>query len=67
MHLLTRKKHFGQVNPSYYDLVVMDIRMPGLNGLQLLDGAYDSKESFRYLFHNQIESLNDFDPDPQFV
>src|SRR5207248_4292447 len=27
--------HFAQSNPEYYNLVIMDIRMPNLNGLQL--------------------------------
>ena len=28
-------KRFAEMNPSHYDLVIMDIRMPKLNGLQL--------------------------------
>ncbi|MGC2599372.1 MAG: response regulator, partial [Nitrososphaeraceae archaeon] len=28
-------RHFAEIDPSYYGLVLLDIRMPKLNGLQL--------------------------------
>ena len=28
-------RHFSRIDPSHYDLVIMDILMPNLNGIQL--------------------------------
>ena len=42
-------RHFAQVNPSYYNLVIMDIRMPHLNGFSLQSHEGDNSLSEYYL------------------
>ena len=48
-------QHFAQVNPSYYDLVVMDIRMPGLNGLQLYYRIKAMNPDIKVLFISALD------------
>ena len=48
-------QHFAQVNPSYYDLVVMDIRMPGLNGLQLYYRIKAMNPDIKVLFVSALD------------
>jgi two-component system, OmpR family, response regulator ChvI len=49
-------KHFAQVNPSHYDLAVMDIRMPGLNGLQLYYRLKAMNMSIKVLFVSALDA-----------
>ena len=49
-------QHFAQVNPSYYDLVVMDIRMPGLNGLQLYYRIKAMNPNIKVLFVSALDA-----------
>jgi two-component system, OmpR family, response regulator ChvI len=49
-------KHFAQVNPSHYDLAVMDIRMPGLNGLQLYYRLKAMNMSIKVLFLSALDA-----------
>jgi two-component system, OmpR family, response regulator ChvI len=49
-------QNFAKVNPSYYDLVVMDIRMPGLNGLQLYYRIKAMNPDIKVLFVSALDA-----------
>ena len=36
-HSTIRKKHLSNYKPSYYDLVILDIKMPKMDGFKLYD------------------------------
>ena len=44
-------EHFSRTNPSFYDLIISDIRMPEINGLEL----YLSLKAIKILFASAIE------------
>ena len=49
-------QHFAQINSSYYDLVIMDIRMPGLNGLQLYYRLKTINPNVKILFLSALDA-----------
>lgn len=52
-------RHFAQVNPSYYDLVIMDVRMPNLNGLQLYNRMKAINSSVKVLFVSALDAVDE--------
>ncbi|MGA9166377.1 MAG: response regulator [Nitrososphaeraceae archaeon] len=52
-------RHFAQVNQSYYNLVIMDIRMPHLNGLQLYNRMKAINSSVRILFVSALDAVEE--------
>jgi DNA-binding response OmpR family regulator len=44
---------------SYYDLVVMDIRMPGLNGLQLYYRLKAMNKAIKVLFVSALDAIEE--------
>jgi two-component system response regulator ChvI len=53
-------KHFSEMNSyNYYNLVVMDIRMPGLNGLQLYYRLIAIIKANRVLFVSALDAIED--------
>jgi CheY-like chemotaxis protein len=52
-------KHFSQENPSNYDLVLLDIRMPGLNGLQLYYKLKAINMAIKIIFVSALDAADE--------
>ena len=49
--------HFVNVNPSHYNLAILDIRMPGLNGLQLYCRLKAINRNIKILFVSALDAV----------
>jgi DNA-binding response OmpR family regulator len=47
--------HFVQSDPSYYGLVILDIRMPHLNGLQLFYKFREIDDKIKIIFVSALD------------
>ena len=52
-------KQFVNLNHPYYDLVITDIRMPGLNGLQLYQKMKSIDDSIKVIFVSALDSVEE--------
>ena len=52
-------EHFSQVTPYYYDLIIMDIRMPGLNGIQLYSKMKIMNPDIKVLFLSALDAVEE--------
>jgi CheY-like chemotaxis protein len=51
--------HFSQLDPYYYDLVIMDIRMPGMNGIQLYSKLKVMNPEIKVLFLSALDAVEE--------
>jgi len=51
--------HFSQTDPYYYDLVITDIRMPGINGIQLYSKLKVMNPDVKVLFLSALDAVEE--------
>ncbi len=51
--------YFSQIDPYYYDLIVMDIRMPGINGIQLYSKIKIMNPDIKVLFLSALDGVEE--------
>jgi two-component system response regulator ChvI len=52
-------QNFAQVDPFHYDLVIIDIRMPGINGLQLYYRIKAMNPNIKVLFISALDAAEE--------
>jgi len=52
-------KHFAKMDPSYFDLVITDIRMPNLNGLQLYYRLTAINMAIKVIFVSALDAIEE--------
>jgi DNA-binding response OmpR family regulator len=52
-------RHFIKLNAPYYDLVITDIRMPDLNGLQLYQRIKSIDNTVNIMFVSALDSVQE--------
>jgi len=48
-------KRFSQINSSYFDLVILDLRMPGINGIELYSKFKSINRQIKILFVSALD------------
>jgi len=51
--------HFAQSDPSYYGLLILDIRMPHLNGLQLFQKFREIDDEIKIIFVSALDGAEE--------
>jgi two-component system, OmpR family, response regulator ChvI len=54
------KEALGNFKPNYYDLIILDIRMPFLNGFELYSKLITFDSNLKVIFLTALEDLDDY-------